>query len=288
LISDDDAEIEEPEEQSFSDDLIKIYLKEAAHKLLTFDQECELFRRFESGDQVAKAELVGHNLRLVASIAKKYVRGTGFLDHVQDGNLGLIRATETFDWRLGFKFSTYATFWVRQAITRAISRQGTVRLPTHLGNYLTTLRYAGERLMSKLGRDPTVGELAKHLKWNVEKVEGLLSIQAHYPVSSLDVPITGEENDEPLECYLPDPAAGPAELFEEKETIKRMRSALELLDERERKVIELRFALNGEPDALTLEETGCRIGITRESVRLVEKRALGKLRGAGFTRADAE
>jgi RNA polymerase primary sigma factor len=259
-------------------DPVRMYLREIGKiPLLTPEEEVELAKRIEAGDLEAKKKLMAANLRLVVSIAKKYIgRGMLFLDLIQEGNLGLSRAVEKFDYRKGFKFSTYATWWIRQAITRAIADQArTIRIPVHMVETINKLIRVSRQLVQKLGREPTAEEIAKEMGVDAERVAEIQRI-AQEPVS-LETPI-GEEEDSQLGDFLedkellsPDDAAANQLLREELE------SMIDELAPREREVLRLRFGLeDGHP--YTLEEVGRRFGVTRERIRQIEAKALRKLR----------
>ncbi|HQE21015.1 MAG TPA: RNA polymerase sigma factor RpoD [Thermosynergistes sp.] len=259
-------------------DPVRMYLREIGKiPLLTPEEEVELAKRIEAGDLEAKKKLMAANLRLVVSIAKKYIgRGMLFLDLIQEGNLGLSRAAEKFDYRKGFKFSTYATWWIRQAITRAIADQArTIRIPVHMVETINKLIRVSRQLVQKLGREPTAEEIAKEMGIDAERVAEIQRI-AQEPVS-LETPI-GEEEDSQLGDFLedkellsPDDAAANQLLREELENM------IDELAPREREVLRLRFGLeDGHP--YTLEEVGRRFGVTRERIRQIEAKALRKLR----------
>ena len=261
-----------------TNDPVRMYLKEIGKvPLLTAAEEVILAKRIEAGDLAAKQRLVESNLRLVVSIAKKYIgRGMQFLDLIQEGNLGLIRAVEKFDYRKGYKFSTYATWWIRQAITRAIADQArTIRIPVHMVETINKLIRVQRHLLQEYGREPTPDEIAELMDITPEKVREVLKISQE-PVS-LETPI-GEEEDSHLgdfiedeEAVVPVDAASFALLQEQLQTV------LETLSIRERKVIQLRFGLlDGHPR--TLEEVGREFGVTRERIRQIESKTLSKLR----------
>jgi len=260
------------------DDHVRMYLKEIGKvPLLTAEEEIELAQRMENGDQEAKGRLAEANLRLVVSIAKRYVgRGMLFLDLIQEGNLGLIKAVEKFDFRKGFKFSTYATWWIRQAITRAIADQArTIRIPVHMVETINKLIRVERQLLQQLGRSPTADELAKEMQMPVEKVREITKI-AQEPVS-LETPI-GEEEDSHLGDFIPDddilaPADAAAFTLLKEQLIE----VLKTLTEREQKVLRLRFGLD-DGRARTLEEVGREFRVTRERIRQIEAKALRKLR----------
>ncbi len=260
------------------DDPVRMYLKEIGKiPLLTPEEESELARRMDEGDDSVKQLLVEANLRLVVSIAKRYVgRGMLFLDLIQEGNLGLIKAVEKFDYKKGFKFSTYATWWIRQAITRAIADQArTIRIPVHMVETINKLIRVSRQLLQELGRDPKPEELAKELDMPVEKVREIQKISQE-PVS-LETPI-GEEEDSHLGDFIPDDdAPAPAEAAAYALLQEQLKEVLGTLNEREQKVLRLRFGLD-DGRARTLEEVGKEFDVTRERIRQIEAKALRKLR----------
>ena len=260
------------------DDPVRMYLKEIGKvPLLTAEEEIELARKMEQGDQEAKKRLAEANLRLVVSIAKRYVgRGMLFLDLIQEGNLGLIKAVEKFDYRKGYKFSTYATWWIRQAITRAIADQArTIRIPVHMVETINKLIRVSRQLLQELGREPTPEEIAEEMDMPVERVREILKISQE-PVS-LETPI-GEEEDSHLGDFIQDdnvPVPADAATF----TLlkEQLDEVLSTLTEREQKVLILRFGLE-DGRARTLEEVGKEFNVTRERIRQIEAKALRKLR----------
>ena len=260
-------------------DSLRLYLREIGKvPLLTADQEISLAKRIERGDVLAKQQMIEANLRLVVSIAKGYLgRGLSFLDLIQEGSLGLIRAVEKFDYRKGFKFSTYATWWIRQAVTRAIADKArTIRIPVHMVEKLNRVVHIERQLVQRLGRDPRPEEIAAELDMTADEVREILRM-AQLPVS-LEKPI-GEEEESELGDFVQDESApspfDTATTTLRKEDIER---ALDSLPERERKVIELRFGLKGEHPC-TLEEVGRAFGVTRERIRQIENNTLKKLEG---------
>ncbi|NLK93942.1 MAG: RNA polymerase sigma factor RpoD [Clostridiales bacterium] len=278
------AEVEEEEvdlsvpEGIAIDDPVRMYLKEIGKvPLLSSEEEIELANRIEEGDQRAKKKLAEANLRLVVSIAKRYVgRGMLFLDLIQEGNLGLIKAVEKFDYRKGFKFSTYATWWIRQAITRAIADQArTIRIPVHMVETINKLIRVQRQLLQELGRDPFPEEISKVMDLPVEKVREIQKI-AQEPVS-LETPI-GEEEDSHLGDFIPDDEApAPAEAAAFTMLKEQLINVLDTLTPREEKVLRLRFGLD-DGRARTLEEVGREFNVTRERIRQIEAKALRKLR----------
>ena len=273
----DKIDLSVPEGVSIEDP-VRMYLKEIGKvSLLSADEEIELAKRMEKGDEAAKKRLAEANLRLVVSIAKRYVgRGMLFLDLIQEGNLGLIKAVEKFDYRKGYKFSTYATWWIRQAITRAIADQArTIRIPVHMVETINKLIRVSRQLLQELGREPTPEEIAKEMDMSVERVREILKISQE-PVS-LETPI-GEEEDSHLGDFIQDdnvpvPADAAAFTLLKEQLVE----VLSTLTDREQKVLRLRFGLD-DGRARTLEEVGKEFNVTRERIRQIEAKALRKLR----------
>jgi RNA polymerase primary sigma factor len=274
LAGKDDAALEELP----LSDPVRMYLREIGKiSLLTADEEVELAKGVEAGDLASKGHLVDANLRLVVSIAKKYIgRGMLFLDLIQEGNLGLIRAVEKFDYQKGFKFSTYATWWIRQAITRAIADQArTIRIPVHMVETINKLIRISRQLVQRLGREPTAEEIAAEMEISSDRVEEIQRI-AQEPVS-LETPI-GEEEDNQLGDFLEDKEMpNPEEVAASLILREQLEEMLADLGEREREVLRLRFGLE-DGHAHTLEDVGKRFGVTRERIRQIEAKALRKLR----------
>ncbi|MBI5613398.1 RNA polymerase sigma factor RpoD [Candidatus Gottesmanbacteria bacterium] len=258
-------------------DPVRMYLKEIGRiPLLTFADEMSLAKRYEKGDKKAKKKLTESNLRLVVSIAKKYIgRGMSLLDLIQEGNQGLIRAVEKYDWRKGFKFSTYATWWIRQAITRAIADQArTIRIPVHMVETINRFIRASRRLMQDLGREPTPEEIAKVMEVDVTKVREIMKVSQE--PTSLETPV-GDEEDSHLGDFISDPGPSPYDQTSRQLLKEHMEEVLATLSDREKKVLILRFGLeDGRPR--TLEEVGAQFGVTRERIRQIEAKALRKLR----------
>ena len=288
LIDNEDSEKDEEDEVKKAsldvpkgvniDDPVRMYLKEIGKiALLTGDEEIELAQGMEAGDEIAKKKLAEANLRLVVSIAKRYVgRGMLFLDLIQEGNLGLMKAVEKFDYRKGYKFSTYATWWIRQAITRAIADQArTIRIPVHMVETINKLVRVQRQLVQELGRDPTPEEIGEEMLLDVERVREIMKI-AQEPVS-LETPI-GEEEDSHLGDFIPDDdVIAPADAATFTMLREQLIEVLETLTPREQKVLRLRFGLD-DGRARTLEEVGKEFEVTRERIRQIEAKALRKLR----------
>lgn len=286
--TDDELKLEEMDVDALSDDLnfdnmnlddpVKIYLREIGRvPLLSSDEEIELAVKISEGNQQAKQRLTEANLRLVVSIAKKYVgRGMYFLDLIQEGNVGLIKAVDKFDYKKGFKFSTYATWWIRQAITRSIADQArTIRIPVHMVETINKLIRVSRQLLQTYGRDPSPEEIAQEMGISVDKVREIQKI-AQEPVS-LETPI-GEEEDSHLGDFIPDEdVPAPAEAAAFSMLKEQLVEVLDTLTEREQKVLKLRFGLE-DGRARTLEEVGKEFDVTRERIRQIEAKSLRKLR----------
>ena len=271
-------ETEDFADQLSTDDPVRMYLKEIGKvPLLTAEEEQDLAKRMTEGDEEARKKLTEANLRLVVSIAKRYVgRGMLFLDLIQEGNLGLIRAVEKFDYTKGYKFSTYATWWIRQAITRAIADQArTIRIPVHMVETINKVIRVSRQLLQELGHDPSAEEIAQAMDLPPEKVREILKV-AQEPVS-LETPIGGEE-DSHLGDFIPDEeASAPSEVASLSLLREQLFDVMDTLTPREKKVLELRFGLT-DGRTRTLEEVGREFGVTRERIRQIEAKALRKLR----------
>lgn len=263
---------------AMSDDPVKLYLKEiGSYPLLTIEDEIELAKKIENGSTVAKKALAESNLRLVVSIAKRYVgRGLSFLDLIQEGNLGLIKAVDKFDYTKGYKFSTYATWWIRQSITRSIADQSrTIRIPVHMSEVINKTYRVSRSLLQELGREPTEQELSDALNMPIEKVREILKVSAD-PIS-LDTPI-GEEDDSHLGDFIKDDTiVGPEDAAAYAMLQDQISKLLDTLTEREQRVLTLRFGLD-DGRTRTLEEVGKEFNVTRERIRQIEAKALRKLR----------
>jgi RNA polymerase primary sigma factor len=260
-------------------DSLRLYLRSIGRvDLLTAQEEIELAKRIERGDMAAKRHMVEANLRLVVSIAKGYLgRGLSFLDLIQEGSLGLIRAVEKFDYRRGYKFSTYATWWIRQAVTRAIADKArTIRIPVHMVEKLNRVTHVERQLVQRMGREPEPAEIAEELKISVRDVRDILRV-AQMPIS-LEKPVGDEEESELGDFVADDRTEEPFETATERLQREDIQKALDALPERERQVIELRYGLRGH-EPLTLEEVGRAFGVTRERIRQIENNTLKKLKG---------
>lgn len=264
-------------EEGGSTDPVRMYLREIGRiPLLTAKDEVSLAQKIEKGDKKAKAKLTESNLRLVVSIGKKYVgRGLSLLDLIQEGNQGLIRAVEKYDWRRGYKFSTYATWWIRQAITRAIADQArTIRIPVHMVETINKLIRTQRRLTQEMGREPSAEEVGDVMAMTADRVREILKIAQD--TTSLEAPV-GEEDDSRLGDFIPDQKEAPFDSASRALLTENVDDVLKSLSEREAKVLELRFGLRGN-NPMTLEEVGKVFGVTRERIRQIEAKALRKLK----------
>jgi RNA polymerase primary sigma factor len=273
-----ETEVTEDYVKDIADDSVRLYLREIGRvPLLSAQEEVELAKRIEQGDKDAKDKMVEANLRLVVSIAKKYIgRGLDLLDLIQEGSSGLLRAVEKFDYTKGYKFSTYATWWIRQAITRAIADQArTIRIPVHMVETINKLIRTQRRLVQELGREPLPEEIAAEMEMDVDKVNHIIKIKQD--IVSLEAPV-GEEDDSRLGDFIPDEDnATPEEMATHQLLKEQVNGVLALLTPREQKILRMRFGLE-DGRSHTLEEVGQEFGVTRERIRQIEAKALTKLR----------
>lgn len=264
-------------EEGYLSDPVRMYLREIGRvQLLTYEEEVSLAKRVEKSDKRARERLINANLRLVVSIAKKYVnRGLTLLDLIEEGNIGLMRAVMKYDWRRGYKFSTYATWWIRQAITRAIADQArTIRIPVHMVETINKFNRISRKLMQELGREPTPEEVALEMEVGVEKVREIIKVSQE--PASLEAPV-GEEEDSRLGDFIQDVSASPTDQATQALLKDHIREVLGSLSPREAKVLEYRFGLE-DGKQRTLEEVGKEFGVTRERIRQIEAKAIRKLR----------